>query len=133
MIVGTQTTTTGAWTGNASFYLKENGGTMDERNGISCILVNTPQGNTLIEKFGRNIRKMDSTFEKVANENGQLKVPSHCGENRDIVLKLYSQEGYQAVERWFVRSLGIKKTVYEIWTRLPEKVKQFLKKMKAVL
>lgn len=114
-------------------YLKENGGIMDERKGVSCILVNTSQGNTLIEKFGRNIQKMDSTFEKVANENGQLKVPSHRGENRDIVLKLYSQEGYQAVERWFVRSLGIKKPVYEIWTRLPEKVKQFMKKMKAVI
>lgn len=114
-------------------YLRENGGALDEGKGISCILVNTLQGNALMEEFGWNIRKMDSTFEKVANENGQLIAPSHRGKNRETVLRMYSQQGYQAVEHWFVRSLGIKKPVYEIWTRLPEGLKQILKRMKAVI
>ncbi|MGN0632886.1 MAG: Coenzyme F420 hydrogenase/dehydrogenase, beta subunit C-terminal domain [Oscillospiraceae bacterium] len=112
-------------------YLCENGGVLDKNKGISCILVNTGQGSVLLEKFGQNIRKMDSSFEKVASRNKQLNSPSKCGENRDRMLELYSHKGYGAVERQFVRDLGIKKPLYEIWERLPESVKRILKRIKS--
>jgi len=95
-------------------YLYKNGGSMDINKGISCILVNTEQGNRMIHELGISLVIMSSSFEKVARHNGQLNMPSQCSEKRAMILGLYEKGGYSAIDRWYYHSLGWKRYAYEV-------------------
>ncbi len=109
-------------------YLKNNGGVIDEKKGVSCILVNTPQGKKLIEKFGEVLEIKQSTFAKVAKQNGQLNYPSKKNKDRKKILEIYKNEGYEGVEKWFFSKLGSKKYLYFIWEKIPRKIQLLIKK-----
>ncbi len=83
-------------------YLKSRGGIFDEENGISCLLVNSPKGEKALEllAIGANIAK--SSCAQVMQNNRQLQHPSQYHKDREWVMKLYSQFGYQAVALWFL-------------------------------
>jgi len=110
-------------------YLARNGGVMDERKGISCVLVNTEKGKRLMEQFElSSLYVKPSTFEKAAGQNRQLKQPSHRSEKREIILELYKNNGYSAVDAWYYKRLGVKRYVYAVWNMIPRKVQIILKK-----
>lgn len=111
-------------------YLVQNGGEFDEKKGISCILVNTEQGDRLLKDLGIGIQYKMSSFEKAARENGQLVSASHRSKRREEILTLYKNEGYAAVEKWYFKQLGIKKYLYKMRTMLPEPTVAFLRKIK---
>lgn len=97
----------------------ENGGSMDVRQGISCILVNTEQGQVWLDKFGIDLLKVNSSIEKVARHNGQLNRPSKHSDQRSQILSLYEKYGYEAVDKWYYKSLGWKRYLYVIRHALP--------------
>lgn len=109
-------------------YLKDNGGIMDEKKGVSCILVNTAQGKKLIDEFGDILEIKESTFDKAARQNGQLNHPSKKNADRETILEIYKDENYEGVEKWFFHKLGIKRYLYYIWEKLPRKIQLMLKK-----
>lgn len=90
-------------------YLKENGGEIEEKRGVSCLLVNTTHGKEMIECFGGGLCLKKSVFDKVAKKNAQLNFPSKPNEDREKILEMYRVDGYPAVEKWFNKQLGIKK------------------------
>ena len=94
---------------------------LDYKSGISCLIVNTYQGNKLIEKYKDDLRLIESDFEKSAKENGQLNRFSILNaEKRNEILNLYSKNGYKGVEDSFKR--------IRILNRLKNFVPIFLKK-----
>ena len=94
---------------------------LDYKSGISCLIVNTYQGNKLIEKYKEDLRLIESDFEKSAKENGQLNRFSILNaEKRNEILNLYSKNGYKGVEDSFKR--------IRILNRLKNFVPIFLKK-----
>lgn len=96
-----------------SEYLSSNGGSIDEKRGVSCILVNNEQGKRMLDEFGSELKLLPSSFEKAARQNEQLNNPSKKGNEREKVLELYKNGGYPAVESWYYRKLGIKRYIYE--------------------
>ncbi|ELC8330623.1 Coenzyme F420 hydrogenase/dehydrogenase, beta subunit C-terminal domain [Clostridium perfringens] len=111
-------------------YLKENGGELDSKKGISCVLVNNQQGQKMIDKYGENINLLDSTFEKVSSGNDQLRHPSKINPNRGIVLNLYKNGGYRCVEEWFNKSIGLNKYKIQIKTFIKINLKKVLKALR---
>lgn len=71
----------------------------NSKDGVSCILINTDKGRALFEKCKSSIDCIESDFEKVAENNAQLKHPSIKPEKRDALFVLYKENGYSAVEK----------------------------------
>lgn len=100
-------------------YLKINGGNLDEKQGVSCLLVNSRSGKDLMEKYCGNIKMYQSEFSKAAMHNAQLREPSKEGNRRKDVLRIFAGQGYEGLEKWFYRELGIKGIVYKLYDLLP--------------
>lgn len=109
-------------------YLTINGGNMDEKKGVSCLLVNNKQGKVLLDEYAKELYLEKSCFEKAARKNGQLNLPSKKSDLRNQILEMYAKEGYIAVEKWYNKRLGAKKYLFIIYTKLPLKVQKMLKK-----
>ncbi|EGT4138176.1 Coenzyme F420 hydrogenase/dehydrogenase, beta subunit C-terminal domain [Clostridium perfringens] len=90
-------------------YLTRNLGTLEQKNGISCVLVNTLKGSELLNNFGVKLILKESSFSNVSAGNDQLNYPSEVNINRNKVLSIYRDGKYDAVEKWFNKRLGIKK------------------------
>lgn len=89
-------------------YLEENGGTFSEKRGISCILVNTPQGEKLLANFSQKLRIEKTEFSKVAKWNAQLRNASTHTEKRKGIIDCYEKYGYKGIDKLFRKELGIK-------------------------
>ena len=108
--------------------LVENGGEFDTRYGISCLLVNDENGEKLIKEFGNELILKKSSIEKAAMQNEQLKRPCNIGKNRKKIMTIYVKDGYDGIEKWYYKQLGIKKYIYTAWNHLPRKIQVVLKK-----
>lgn len=98
------------------------------KNGISCIIINDIYGDLLVEKFGTNLSLIKSKFEKVAKHNNQLKRPSSYKKAREITLNIYSQKGYEELDKWYFKNNKSKILLKKIWWKLPNKLKNKIKK-----
>ncbi len=108
--------------------LTKNGGNLEEEEGISCILVNTEQGAYFLKELAQDLKLNESAFRKVAEINDQLRHPSVKTERHGKVMELFEQGGYEAVERWYNKSLGWKRLAYYGWYKLPRSIRSRLKK-----
>lgn len=109
-------------------YLKENGGPLAMEKGVSCVLVNTRQGKELLEACGQELLLLPSELERLLRQNDQLREPSRRGSHRETVMGLLEKSGYDAVERWFRKQSGIKWYAYNLWYRMPARLRGLLKK-----
>ena len=81
--------------------LSANGGVLQMKKGISCVMVNTEQGRALLKALASHARLVESRLDAISQENSHLYAPATKGVNRDKILKRYQKGGYPAVERWF--------------------------------
>lgn len=89
--------------------LTENGGQFDVAEGVSCLLVNTAQGEDLLTDCGQNIRLCSTQFQKIAKWNKQLSRPSREKNGlRTQICSVYEKKGYSGVEKLFRENLGIR-------------------------
>lgn len=100
------------------------------RKGISCILVNTSVGENLIEEVSTYFELRESTFEKVAIRNEQLKFPSKESIYRSIIFKIYGKDGYGAVEKWYQQTFRQQIIIQRIFNFMPRFIKEFVRKKK---
>lgn len=89
-------------------YTKEQGGEFSVTDGVSCILVNTLQGEKLLDLYTTGLKCEKSEFAKVAKWNRQLMSPSKHTEKRKQILIAYEEQGYTGIEKIFRKNLGIK-------------------------
>lgn len=87
---------------------KSDGGSWDETEGISCIIINNDKGKEFFETAFGNIDTHKSEFEKAAKWNRQLNAPSKCTELRGRVLKSYARSGYKGVKKVYYKARGWK-------------------------
>lgn len=110
--------------------LKINGGLLDTKKGVSAIIINTEKGKLGLEKLGREIVYFDTTYEKVAVVNTQLREPSKYGKYRNKIMELYKIGGFNKVDEYYyskvLKKIAIKK---EIKKYIP---KYLLEKMKGI-
>lgn len=104
--------------------LRENGGIFDEKKGISFCLVNSQRGAELFEKISSKINYVDSDFETISMQNGNLLKPTTMPPNRNELMDLYKQNGYEAVDRLYWKKIGYKKIYYFILAKAPRDLKK---------
>lgn len=115
--------------------LKINGGLLDSEKGISAIIINTEKGKLGVERLGQEILYFDTTYEKVANMNMQLRKPSKYGKYRDKIMNLYKIGGFNKVDKYYysevLRKIIIKKKIKNfIPKNVRKKIKNLLLKYK---
>lgn len=81
--------------------LVEHGGTINRWKGVSCLLVNTEQGQHLIEKYGSKIESYPIEFSNIAQVNTQLCHPAKHTDLRNKIFEKYKSKGYAGVEYMF--------------------------------
>ena len=81
-------------------------GRMERRTDWSCLLVNTEKGKAFLERHKLALKMIPSLMEWIAEKNRQLKEPSQKPKEREEVLRLYREGGYDAVEKAFIRAFG---------------------------
>ena len=89
-------------------YLEENGGKLSTLAGISVVLINSEQGNVLLERFGNGLVLEASTLESAIRQNTQLRKPSSHTVLRDELVSSYAKEGYPGVNKLFRKKLGLR-------------------------
>lgn len=111
--------------------LVSNDGDINEKQGVSCIIVNNEQGKVLLEKFGCGLLLKLSEYEKVAKHNVQINEPCKLDEKkRNGVLEIYSKFRYDGIEKWHRKDLGVKGLIKnKIKSLLPSFLKQGIKKI----
>lgn len=97
--------------------------------GVSCILVNTNQGQVALKQCEGQFVLMTSDFEKVARHNAQLNSPSKYSPKREQILELYQKEGYEAVDRYFHKNYKRDILKYKVSGILPKGLKRNIKKV----
>lgn len=110
-------------------YLDGTKANVDEKKGISCILVNNTHGTKLIEQYGNLLKLFPSTVKEAAEYNGQLNKPSTYSKDRETILEIYQEKGYAGVNAWYRKSFGIKYLVYILWGEMPSGIKKIIKKV----
>ena len=112
--------------------LLENGGLLDERKGVSFCLINSEQGAKLFEKILPQINCVESDFETISKQNGNLLSSTSKPDKRDELIELYKKEGYKAIEQRYWKKVGYKKIYYYILATAPrdlkKKIRTFVKK-----
>lgn len=112
-----------------------NGGKINEKLGVSCVIVNNEHGTDLLKVYGNDLFLYESTYEQAAKYNDQLNRP--CILNiklREKVLKEYKEQGYQAVEKIYEHYVMVRKAKQGLKNALkfvlPRYVIDILKKLK---
>ncbi len=113
--------------------LAENGGEIQEKRGVSCLIVNGEKGRALLDRYGGGIRRFPSSYDKAARYNRQLTAPSEPKAERDTVLAL-ARKDYLAVERWYrrrLRPIKVKRALRRMVPRWAKKlVKRWIKEIR---
>ena len=83
--------------------LVENG-CIDTERGVSVLIVNTEKGRDYLKQYEACFDLFESSYEKAAVVNTQLTRPTECNKNKRVkILKVYSKNGWEAVESDFQR------------------------------
>lgn len=90
---------------------------IDEKYGISCLIVNNTHGNELIEKFGDNLSMLDSNVQKIVKHNHQLSHPSIPKGNRKKVYNLLENHCYDELSSYYKKRYFIKNIIKKVIKR----------------
>ncbi len=106
---------------------------VNNSSGISCVLVNTQEGNDFFLNCSENMHILPSEFEKIERHNAQLRKPSELGEKRNVILQMYRENGYEAIEKYYYKTC--KKIIIfgYLQSLLPKKLKRLVMRIKGIL
>jgi len=102
---------------------------LSNTKGVSCVLLCTEKGERAFEQCAKNMYTLESGFEKAARHNSQLCFPSTKSPRRQVILDLYKNNGYGAVENYFRKNFIKDIVVGRISWYLPRKFKKSIKRI----
>lgn len=105
-------------------------GLLTIKSGVSCIIVNTSRGKSILDFVSSYIKKFPSTYEKASQQNGQLTHPSLRGGCRDAIFNGYRDYGYAAVDELYKRKYRKQRAIHSVFCRLPYWFKSIIRKYK---
>lgn len=100
-----------------------------EKDGISCIVVNTNKGKNACDEMSSYIEYKISSFDKVAKKNGQLVSPSCHNEKREKVMDIYRYEGYAGIEKMFKEKYRKQRIIHFVFNKMPRNLRTYVKKI----
>ena len=99
--------------------------------GVSCVLVNSKNGRVAFDSIQKDSYILESTFEKVSNENGNLLHPTKRSALRDNIYKGINSKD---VDAFFSENLKFKKDIKSIVKAyIPGRLKMMLKKVVKII
>lgn len=98
--------------------LVEQRGTINSKEGVSCLLINTECGQHLVEKYGAKIESYPVEFSNIAQENTQLNRPTKHTRLRNKIFRKYKASGYAGVEAIFERGQRNQKFIWGMYDRI---------------
>lgn len=101
--------TLGDWWGIEQEYphlFKENDGFLERKRGVSCVLINTPQGQSWLNKCSDKIMCCETDTMKLAKYNKQLNRPSQMPESYRTTMEAYAELGYVAIDKLYKSKIG---------------------------
>ena len=101
-----------------------------EKDGISCLIANTPKGAELCAAMEDYIEQVPSVYEKVAKMNKQLNAPYPYNDKRDKILEIYKNDGYAGVEDLYRVKYRKQRIVHFVFNKLPRGMRNAIKKHK---
>lgn len=78
------------------------------KKGISCLIVNTEKGIKITDELSRDMKILNSEFNKVKKHNAQLVHPSIISNENKKILSIYSSKGYKGVNKYYFQKNFIK-------------------------
>ena len=109
------------------------GANWNKTQGISCILVNAEHGKHLLELFGQNVDKKECVLDEITAKNKMLLRPSVAHPAREEILRIYGDEGYEALDRWFHKKYGLHNFIYGTWDSIPLEKRNQIKKLRRLI
>ncbi len=103
--------------------------TMSNSKGISCVLLNSDKGLKIFEQLMPQMDYFESTVDKIAKHNMQLREPTQYTDERFKLFDLYKNAGYEGIEKYFRKSIRFKKYFYQLRSMAPKGLKRKLKQM----
>lgn len=101
---------------------------LDDKQGVSCVFINTDKGKKLFEEMRGNIAAVHSDYQTAIRFNGQAERPVKEPKTRKRALESYRNGGYEALERYYWSTVGNKKYYYLIKNIIPRRIRVFIKK-----
>lgn len=88
------------------------------KKGVSCVILNSPKGELMFEKYTNDVNSYESKFEKIKIHNHQLNNPSFKPKDRQELLEVYKNYGFSAVEKFYDRKNFIKNSIKRVLYKL---------------
>lgn len=106
---------------------------LSNAKGVSCVLLNSQNGIRHFEECGSALNILETEFEKIARHNMQLREPCRKQPERDVILRLYREQGYDAVERHFRKTCRKERMISMLMEMTPKGLKRAVKRVKGLL
>lgn len=102
--------------------------TIDEKNGVSCVLINTEKGKKMFNLVQKDFFVINSSVQLVKERNGRLREeqPKSAPAVRKILLETYKNEGYSSIDEYWLKNE--KKQLYIL--KIKDIVRPFYKTIK---
>lgn len=111
--------------------LKKNNGKIDEKKGVSCVLINTNKGRKYFDLIKENSVCEKVSLEKIIKHNKQLNSPTKCNvKYRNKIFEAYNKSGYEGVEKLYIKTSGIKYYIACIYHLLPKSIRKIIRRKK---
>lgn len=101
-----------------------------EMRGISCVIINTPQGVKFFDSIYEDVFTEESDFERISRNNAQLRRPCIYNKKRDILLDIYKKEGYGGIERYFNKTETCAVVKRKLVYMIPKKWRSMYRRLK---
>lgn len=101
--------------------------------GVSCALLNTENGIRSFDKIRKSLTVLETGFEKIAKHNAQLCAPCSCQQERDVILRIYREQGYGAVEQHYRKNCWKVRLTAMVLDLIPKGLKRAMKRMVGLL
>lgn len=81
-------------------------GVMHQNKNWSCVLLNTEKGQEFWDRYIHTLHVIPTNTDWIAQHNQQLQHPSDKTAEAQMLISLYSKNGYQSLEKKFIRESG---------------------------
>ena len=107
--------------------------TLNDTNGVSCVLLNTEAGQAAFVGCQPQMMTLETTFDKIARHNEQLRRPSHKPTGREELLRDYQACGYEGMEAYYRRKCIKRRLVCGMKDLAPSSLKRLIRRAKGTL
>lgn len=124
--------TIGDFWGFHTEFKKANELVFSNSKGISCLIVNSNKGTSYLRKVNNDVHLLKVDFSTIAKHNAQLKRPSILSKNREKILSLYCNSGYDAVDKYFKSNFKKEIMIEKVKYRIPKSIKRMIMRLSCV-